>query len=578
MSDSLYRPALLRSLRAGYTRKDLLADIFAGLLVGVVALPLSMGLAIASGATAEQGLYVAIVGGLLISLLGGSRVQVGGPAGAFVGLCAAAAAAPGLGLFGLSIATFIAGGMILLMGLMRLGKAITFIPVPVVIGFTTGIAITIASTQLAPMLGLAAGAHEHVNDRLRQVWSQRESIHWIPLAACAATMAIILGLRRWKPLLPGAIIAVVAVTLAAWLLGLEGEARGQLATIGSIPQAPPLPHLPGMYDGQGWSIAAWWARLTNPAMDWERIMILAGTIALLGSIESLLSAVVADGMCGDRHDSNSELIGQGMANMIVPFFGVLPCTGVIARTSTNIRAGARSPVAGLVHALVVLLILVAFAPLVSHVPNACLAGVLLVVCWYMAELRHWPHILRAGRSDAFLLPLAAGLTVFAGLSIAVFTGVVLAMFFFVKRMSEVTQIDRRAADSGEDDERAAELPKGVEVYDVRGPFFFGAATLIRDIDNQMGNAPRALILRLRNVPFIDATAAFSLRELHASCRKRGAELLLADCHTRPLADLERHGLLALVGEERVFGSYEGALEYATGVSAALSGKRPATAT
>ena len=565
---TLFRPALLRSLRAGYTRKDLLADIFAGLLVGVVALPLSMGLAIASGATPEQGLYVAIIGGLLISIFGGSRVQVGGPAGAFVGLCAAAAAGPGIGLFGLSVATFIAGGMILLMGLMRLGSAITFIPVPVVIGFTTGIAITIASTQLAPMLGLAAGSQEHVTERIRVVWSGREAASWLPLAACAATMAIILGLRRWKPLLPGAIIAVTVVTVVSVALGLEGAGPDHLATIGAIPSTPPLPHLPGMYDGQGWSFAAWWARLTDPAMDWQRIMTLAGTIALLGSIESLLSAVVADGMCGDRHDSNTELIGQGIANLVVPFFGVLPATGVIARTSTNIRAGARSPVAGIVHALVVLLILVALAPLVKHIPNACLAGVLLVVCWYMAELRHWPHILRAGRSDAFLLPLAAGLTVFAGLPIAVFTGVVLAMFFFVRRMSEATQIERHAADSGAESERAPELPPGVEVYDVRGPFFFGAATLIRDIDSQMGRAPRALILRLRNVPFIDTTAAFSLRELQASCRKRGAQLLLSDCHTRPLADLERHGLLAEVGEDQVFGSYEGALAHA----AALGGK------
>lgn len=563
---TLFRPALLRSLRAGYTRKDLVADILAGLLVGVVALPLSMGLAIASGATPEQGLYVAIIGGLLISIFGGSRVQIGGPAGAFVGLCAAAAAGAGIGLFGLSIATFIAGGMVLLMGLMRLGKAITFIPVPVVIGFTTGIAITIASTQLAPMLGLAAGSQEHVTDRIRVVWANREAASWLPAAACAVTMAIILVLRRWKPLLPGAIIAVTVVTVLSVALGLEGSGRDHLSTIGAIPSSPPLPHLPGMYDGQGWSLSAWWARLTDPAMEWEKIMTLAGTIALLGSIESLLSAVVADGMCGDRHDSNTELIGQGIANLVVPFFGVLPATGVIARTSTNIRAGARSPVAGIVHALVVLLILVALAPLVKHVPNACLAGVLLVVCWYMAELRHWPHILRAGRSDAFLLPLAAGLTVFAGLPIAVFTGVVLAMFFFVRRMSDATQIERRAADSGDEAERAPELPKGVEVYDVRGPFFFGAATLIRDIDSQMGSAPRALILRLRNVPFIDATAAFSLRELHASCRKRGAQLLLSDCHTRPLADLERHGLLAEMGEERIFGSYEAALQHATGLA------------
>lgn len=572
MADAPYIPALLRSLRAGYTRKDLIADLLAGLLVGVVALPLSMGLAIASGATAEQGLYVAIVGGLLISLFGGSRVQIGGPAGAFVGICAAAAANPHIGLFGLSIATFIAGGMILAMGLMRLGKSITFIPVPVVIGFTTGIAVTIASTQLAPMLGVESQSFEHFTERVGHIWSHRQLIAWQPLVVCVATVAIIVGLRHWKPLLPGAIIALVVVTLASLGLGWAGGS-GVLATIGDIPSAPPLPHLPGMYAGDGWSFGMFWQRLTGSGLDWQEICILAATIALLGSIESLLSAVVADGMCGDRHDSNGELIGQGIANLVVPFFGVLPATGVIARTSTNIRAGARSPVSGIVHAAVVLLILVACAPLVRFVPMACLAGVLLVVCWYMAELRHWPHILRTKRSDAFLLPLATVLTIFAGLTMAVFSGVILAMFFFVKRMSECTQIERRASDSGADQEQAVKLPKGVEVYEVRGPFFFGAATLIRDIDGMVGEQPRALILRLRNVPFIDVTAAFSLRELHASCKKRGAELILSDCHTRPLADLDRHGLLELIGENRVFGGYEGALAYAGEVSAAFSRTR-----
>lgn len=576
MSDPLYRPALARSLRAGYTRKDLIADVLAGLLVGVVALPLSMGLAIASGATAQQGLYVAIVGGLLISVFGGSRVQIGGPAGAFVGICAAAAASPHIGLFGLSIATFLAGAMILAMGLLRLGKSITFIPVPVVIGFTTGIAVTIASTQLAPMLGIPSRSFELFTERVGYIWEHREMAAWQPLAVCLATVAIIIGLRRWKPLLPGAIIALTVVTLACLGLGWAGQG-GVLAIIGDIPSSPPLPHLPGMYEGDGWSFGAFWQRLTASGLDWKEIGVLAATIALLGSIESLLSAVVADGMTGDRHDSNSELVGQGIANLVVPFFGVLPATGVIARTSTNIRAGARSPVSGIVHAIVVLLILVACAPLVRFVPMACLAGVLLVVCWYMAELRHWPHILKTKRSDAFLLPLATALTIFAGLTIAVFTGVILAMFFFVKRMSECTQVERRSADSGADEEQAQPLPKGVEVYEVRGPFFFGAATLIRDIDGMVGAQPRALILRLRNVPFIDATAAFSLRELHASCRKRGAELVLSDCHTRPLADLERHGLLELIGEDRVFGSYESAIAYAGTVSARFSGRSPSPA-
>jgi SulP family sulfate permease len=567
MSDPLYRNALQRALRQGYTRRDLMADVMAGLLVGVVALPLSMGLAIASGVKPEYGLYTAIVGGLLISLLGGSRTQIGGPAGAFVGLCAAGVAQFGPG--GLAIATFMAGAMMLAFGLLRLGRAITFIPVPVVIGFTTGIAVIIASTQVAPMLGLPEKSFAHFHERIAYLWSLREQATWQPAAVCAATVAIILVLRRLKPLLPGALIAMVVVTGAVMLLGWE---QAGMRTIGSafggIPQSFPTPGLPDLGLGPDWTVGQLFDKLKG-------MFVLAFSVALLGSIESLLSAVVADGMSGDRHDSNTELIGQGIANLVVPFFGCLPATGVIARTSTNIRAGARSPVAGIVHAVALLVIMLALAPLVVHVPLACLAGVLLVVCWYMAELRHWPHILRAGRSDATLLPLAFLLTVLVDLTWAVSIGVLLAMFFFVKRMADTTMIERKSADAGSEEERQVDLPKGVEVYEVRGPFFFGAATLIRDIDGMMGAAPRAMILRLRNVPFIDATAAFSLRELAASCRKRGAELILSDVHTRPLADLERHGLMLAIGEERIFGGLEGALAYATAVSEQFSGRRKA---
>jgi SulP family sulfate permease len=561
----------VRCWRAGYTRKDLLADLGAGLLVGVVALPLSLGLAIASGVKPEYGLYSAIIGGILVSLLGGSRVQIGGPAGAFVGLCAVGVAQFGTG--GLALAVMCAGVLMLVMGVARLGRAITFVPIPVVIGFTTGIAVIIASTQLAPFLGIADKSFPHAHERLIYLWEHRAEATWLPAALCAATMAIILVLRRIKPTLPGALIALLIITPAVVLLGLEGKDPGQVATIGTafggIPQGLPSLTWPNLGLAEGWGIAD----LINRIRELAGLVI---AIALLGSIESLLSAVVADGMSGDRHDSNTELCAQGAANLISPLFSPLPITGVIARTSTNIRAGARSPFAGIFHALTVLVIMLALAPLVGHIPLACLAGVLLVVCWYMAELRHWPHILKAGRSDAFLLPMAFGLTVLVDLTWAVVGGVLLAMFFFVKRMADSTQIERRAADSGDEAERAPELPKGVEVYEVRGPFFFGAATLIRDIDAQMGERPRALILRLRNVPFIDATAAFSLRELNASCRKRGAELVLSDTHTRPLADLDRHGLLDLIGEDRVFGSYEGAIEYAQRRSAELSSIRQAT--
>lgn len=552
----LYKPALLHALKQGYTRHDLLADTLAGLLVGVVALPLSMGLAIASGATAEQGLYAAIVGGFLISLLGGSRVQVGGPAGAFVGICAAAAVNAHVGLFGLSIATFLAGGMILAMGLMRLGKSISLIPIPVVIGFTTGIAVTIASTQLAPLLGIASPSFENVVERVSFIWKSRADIHWQAALMCATTIAIITVLRHWKPMLPGALIAVVVVTVLGIVLGWS-SAGGSLITIGSIPSAPPYPHLPGLVEGNGWSFDALWRQAQ--VLDWEKIGILAATIAVLSSIETLLSAVVADGMSGYRHDSNTELIGLGAANMIVPFFSVLPVTGVIARTSVNIRAGARSPVAGIIHALALLIILVACAPLVAYIPMACLAGVLLVVCWHMAELRHWPYILKAERSDALLLPLATGLTIFMGLTMAVFSGVILAMFFFVRRMVENTQVERYTSNDSSEHALSANLPKGVEVYEVRGPFFFGAATLLRDIDDMFGKQSQVLILRLGNVPFVDATAGLSLKELLLSCQKRGATLVLSDLQARPHADLQRLGLIDLIGEQAVFDTYAAAL-------------------
>ncbi|MCS6969759.1 MAG: SulP family inorganic anion transporter [Planctomycetota bacterium] len=561
MADSspVFYPALLRELRRGYTASDFCADLLAGLIVGIIALPLSIGLAIASGVPPQYGLATAIIGGFLISLLGGSRVQIGGPAGAFVGLCAAGIATHGHQ--GLLLATLLAGAIMIVFGLCRFGRAIAFIPIPVVVGFTSGIAVIIATTQIAPLTGIPDRSFAHTDERLAWIWQHRQDIQLTPLLLGLASCALILALRRWRPLWPGALIAVVAGTLTSALAGWERD--GTLRTIGTafgeIPHGLPPFALPNF------SADGTWSGLFRTLHD---IGGLAMAIALLGSIESLLSAVVADGLSGDRHDGNTELIAQGIANLAVPLFGGLPATGVIARTSANIRAGARSPIAGIVHALTVLAIVLVAAPLVVHIPLAVLAGVLLSVAWGMSELRHWPHILRAGRSDAFLLPLAFLLTVFVDLAWAVTVGVLLAMFFFVRRMSESVQIERRAADSGMAEERAPELPPGVEVYDVRGPFFFGAATLIRDIDERIGERPAALILRLRNVPFIDATAAFSLRELLASCRRRRAALLISECHTRPLADLERHGLLRELGEGQVFASYEAALAAATEIATA----------
>ncbi len=542
----MFTPTLIHCLRRGYRLDDFRRDLLAGMLVGVVALPLSIGLAIASGCSPAQGLVTAIVGGLLISLLGGSRVQIGGPAGAFVGLCALGVGQFGYG--GLALATMMAGALILVMGAARLGRAITYIPIPVVIGFTTGIAVVIASTQLAPVLGVPdpAKPFPHVHERLGYLWSHREAIAWQSMALCAGTIAIILGFRRWSPQAPGALIAVIVATVAANFL--------DVATIhsrfGDLPSGLPAPSFPDLGLGAAWT----WSDLINRLRD---LSSLALAIALLGAIESLLSAVVADGMSGDRHRSNTELVAQGIANLVTPLFGGMPVTGVIARTSTNIRAGARTPVAGVVHALTVLLAILVAAPLVGRVPLAALAGVLLSVCWYMAEFRHWPHILRAGRSDAFLLPLACGMTVFLDLTWAVVVGVLLAMFFFVRRMAEATTVTR-ARDRTEEF-LTTPLPADVEVYEVQGPFFFGAATLLRDLDDQAGDAHRALILRLPQVPFVDATAAFGLRELIASCQRRGSRLILCEVGERAANDLRRHGITGLLGPGGVHPDLAGAV-------------------
>ena len=556
----LYRPAFFDTLRKGYDRRTFLADLSAGALVGVVALPLSLALAIASGVRPEQGLWTAVIAGALISLFGGSKVQIGGPAGAFVGLCAAGVNQ--FGFAGLALATMMAGAMVIGLGLMRLGTAISFIPTPVVIGFTSGIALILASTQLGSALGIAdpTTPMEHLHERLTYLVHNLGNAHLAPMLICTGVIGVILWLRRSHPRLPGGLIAIVVATLAVWLGGCEGSESGQVATIATrFPDLASQGGLP-MFS---WPSLSWFTPkgIDDPDFHWltyiASLSNLALAIGLLGAIESLLSAVVADGMSGNRHDANSELIGQGIANLISPLFGCLPASGVIARTSTNVRAGAKTPVAGLVHAGVVLLMLVALAPLVIHVPLAALAGVLLVVCWYMAELRHWPHLLRAGRGDAILLPIAFFGTAFVGLTQAILVGTTLAMFVFVKRMSEATSIEKA---SPKDVISNEEIPPGVQIYTVRGPFFFGAATLLRDLEPGRERV-RFTILRIANVPFIDATAAFGLRELVATCRAQGGELLVADIHTRPLADLERHGVLELIGEDHVFADADSALRW-----------------
>jgi SulP family sulfate permease len=550
----LPRSAMVAVLRHGYTRADLLADLGAGTLVGVVALPLSMALAIASGCKPEQGLWTAIIAGFIISALGGSRVQIGGPAAAFVALCASGVSR--FGPAGLGLATVMAGALLLFLGLAKLGKAISYVPTPVVIGFTSAIAVILVSTQLGPALGIADPATpiDSLGDRLHHLWTHAGEASWRPAACCLATVVIILGLRRWNPRLPGALIALLVVGGTVALFHVEVQTI--LSRYGTIPHGLPVPALPTLGLPADWHTGDVFRRLGD-------LSFLALQLALLGAIESLLSAVVADGMSGFRHDPDAELVGQGVANLVSPFFLGMPATGVIARTSTNVRAGARSPVAGIVHALTVLAIMLVAAPLVALVPLSALAGVLLVVAWHMAEFRHWPHLLRAGRGDAALLPIAFLLTAFIGLGQAVLVGVTLAMFFFVKRMADATQVEPHRPDHLPRD--LPPIPAGVEVYEVRGPFFFGAATMIRDLDTAAGQRARFLVLRIGQVPFIDATAAFSLRELQSSLNRRGGRLILCEVQARTREDLDRHGIAHLLGADGIHADLHAALAQARGL-------------
>ncbi|MEI7714138.1 MAG: SulP family inorganic anion transporter, partial [Rhodospirillales bacterium] len=420
-----FKPAITRSLKAGYGRSDFFADLAAGLLVGVVALPLSMGLAIASGVSPEQGLYTAIIGGVIVSLLGGSRVQVAGPAGAFVGICAAAVITHSY--LGLALATLMAGVMLLAFGALRLGKYIGYIPYPVVIGFTTGIALIIASTQIDSALGITdpTPAIPDFIGRVAYVFRHASQIHLGSIAVAVGTLAIIVGLRKFSLKIPGALIAVLLGTLIVTLVGVP---ESSIPTIGTK-----FKEISAQFRLTDWSSAlpdrsAW----LHKAWD---VLPLAFGIGLLVGIESLLCAVVADGMTGDRHDSDTELAAQGVANIASACFMGLPVTGVIARTSTNARAGAKSPISGLIHAATVLAILLILAPLVKLIPLASLAGVLLSVCWYMAELPLWPRLFRAGGSDMVLLVLACLITVFVDLIWAVGLGVIVAFIFLLIRKS-----------------------------------------------------------------------------------------------------------------------------------------------
>jgi SulP family sulfate permease len=530
--------SLLEAHRAGFlARPHWTRNIVAGAIVGVVALPLAMAFAIASGAKPEQGLYTAIVAGLLVAMFGGSRVQIAGPTGAFIVILSGITAQ--YGIDGLQIATMLAGLILLLLGIARLGGIIRFIPDPVIVGFTAGIAVIIWTGQWQYFFGLPGVSGAHFHEKLLSSFAAFPNLHLATTAIASLTLAVVIatphlpGFKR----VPGPLAGLAIATLLTTLLHPEG-----VATIGSafggIPRTLPSWHFPEI-------TAARLIELMGPAF----------TIAMLGAIESLLSAVVADGMAGTRHDSNQELIGQGVANIFAPLFGGFAATGAIARTATNVRNGGNSPLAGIVHALTLVLIIVLLAPLAADVPLAALAAILFVVAWNMSEARHFTRMVRrAPPADVVILLVTFGLTVFVDLVVAVNIGVILATLHFLRRMASSVDVRQQSPQelNQELEHRGLTLPEGVLVYSVEGPFFFGAVENFERALAATHTDPKAVIIRLKWVPFVDITGLQTLEEVIRDLQRRKVRVLLTGANPRVAAKLERAGLRELIGADNYF--------------------------
>jgi SulP family sulfate permease len=522
--------AVLEAHRAGlYARVHWLPNLIAGLVVGIIALPLAMAFAIASGARPEQGIYTAIIGGALISIFGGSRLQIAGPTGAFIAILAGITAK--YGISGLQVATLMAGVMLLLMGLARMGGVIKFIPAPVVVGFTAGIGVIIFIGQWSEFFGLPKPGGEHFHEKLWHLLQSLPNAHLPTLSFALLGLLIVLLTPRVKLLarVPGPLVAMIVVTLLQMILNIPG-----VATIGSafggIPTGLPT--------------------FVVPEMSVPQIITLIGpafTIAMLGAIEALLSAVVADGMSGTKHDSNQELIGQGLANIVTPFFGGFAATGAIARTATNIRNGATSPLAGIMHAITLIAVLLFLAPLASDIPLAALAAILFVVAWNMSEVKHFSHLLKtAPIADRLILVITFVLTVFADLVVAVNVGMILAILHFLRRMSDAVEtlpVDETELHTELARHGIQHLPPDLLVYEIAGPMFFGAVENFELALVQTKADPKILIIRLRRVPFMDITGIQVLEEVMQKLRLRGIRVMLCEANERVRAKLERAGVI-----------------------------------
>ncbi|HEY2731119.1 MAG TPA: C4-dicarboxylic acid transporter DauA [Polyangia bacterium] len=543
--------ALRAALRDGYGWRELRGDVLAGVTVGIVALPLAMALAIAVGVPPQQGLYTSIVAGALVALLGGSRTQVSGPTAAFIVVLVPIFTK--FGLAGLLLAGLIGGLILVALGVGRLGRFIEFIPHPVTTGFTAGIATVIATLQLKDVLGLRlATVPGDVLGRFRAMWQARATVSVAELSVAALTLALLVGLPRVTRRLPAPLVALpLAAALAALLThAFPGHPIATIANrfhatlpdgrvFAGVPPLPPLPMLPWHAAGPGG------APLVLSLSTLRELLSAGFAVALLGGIESLLSAVIADGMAGTRHDPDAELLALGIANIVTPFFGGIPATGAIARTATNIRSGARSPVAAIVHALVVLAAVLVLAPLIGYLPMAGLAALLLMVAWNMAEAKHFAHVLRvAPRADALVLVTCFGLTVFFDMVVAVSVGVVLAALLFMRRMAELTEVKLTASETSAD-EAPTDLPRHlagkVALYEIAGPLFFGAAQKAMGSLGRITGPTQVVILRLEHVPVMDATGLVALESAISALTKRGCVAILTGLRQQPAELLERAG-------------------------------------
>ncbi len=536
-----FQPKLFSTLKNGYDKQTLVQDLLAGVIVGIVALPLAIAFGIASGATPEAGILTAIVAGFIISFFGGSKVQIGGPTGAFIVIVYGIIQE--YGMSGLCIATFMAGAFLILMGVLHLGTIIKYIPYPIVVGFTSGIALTIFATQIKDLFGLQIeSVPAGFIDKWAVYFQHFGTVSWWSLLIGVGSILIIIFTPKISRKLPGSLAAIIIMTVVCLILrslGVEG-----VETI-----------------GDRFSISTELPQAEVPKISWENITRLAQpamVIAMLGAIESLLSAAVADGVIGDRHDSNQELVAQGIANMVSPLIGGIPATGAIARTMTNINNGGRTPIAGIAHAIVLALIYLFLMPLVKFIPMACLAGILVVVSYNMSEWRSFKAILKNPKSDIIVLLVTFFLTVIFDLTVAIEVGVLIACLLCMKRMAETTnvsvlsdEIDPSADTDVQGNLEHLVIPEGVKVYEINGPYFFGIGNKFEEMMGDMGGRAKVRIIRMRKVPFIDSTGVHNLSNMCRMCSQMGVKVVLSGVNPQVMKVIEDAGMDDIVGKENI---------------------------